>query len=101
MLNLSGRCQTYLTRKHNPAEGFNSMKRQRSDKGGIRWDESNLAENEQIKAELAPRKIDEPKTPYHGRIDLAEEGGEACIPQKVARCHAGLLVLLQIQTGTP
>lgn len=29
------------------------------------WDEQNLAENEKIKAELAPVKITEPKTPYH------------------------------------
>ena len=60
------------------------MKRQRSEKGGIRWNESNLAENEQIKAELAPRKIDEPKTPYHVRIDPVEEGGQACVCQKAA-----------------
>jgi hypothetical protein len=33
-------------------------------KRGIVWDESNLAENELIKAELNPTKITEPKTPY-------------------------------------
>ncbi|KAH7624773.1 hypothetical protein Ndes2526B_g00142 [Nannochloris sp. 'desiccata'] len=33
-------------------------------KGGIKWDEDNLEENERIKKELNPRKIDEPKTPY-------------------------------------
>ncbi|GMH39015.1 hypothetical protein BSKO_06913 [Bryopsis sp. KO-2023] len=31
----------------------------------IRWDEGNLSENERIKAELNPRKIEEPKTPFH------------------------------------
>eukprot|EP00803_Ostreobium_quekettii_P003647 evm.model.scf_1754.3 EVM.evm.TU.scf_1754.3 scf_1754:30618-33583(-) len=31
----------------------------------ISWDEGNLVENERIKAELAPTKIEEPKTPFH------------------------------------
>ena len=33
------------------------------------WDEGNLARNEDIKAELNPTKIDEPKTPYHAPVD--------------------------------
>eukprot|EP00798_Chlamydomonas_sp_ICE-L_P021339 gene21339-28274_t len=35
-----------------------------SKKGSIVWDEKNLEENERIKAELIPCKINEPKTPY-------------------------------------
>jgi hypothetical protein len=34
-----------------------------------KWDEDNLTLNEQIKAELAPTKIEEPKTPYHAPMD--------------------------------
>lgn len=37
----------------------------RKKKGGVQWDEQNLEENERIKLELNPTKIDEPKTPYH------------------------------------
>ena len=33
------------------------------------FDEANLAENERIKAELNPTKIDEPKTPYHPPLE--------------------------------
>ncbi|EFN54038.1 hypothetical protein CHLNCDRAFT_136100 [Chlorella variabilis] len=43
-------------------------------KGSIRWDEENLEENERIKKELNPRKIDEPKTPYLSPMDTDEEG---------------------------
>lgn len=52
------------------------MKRTRSDKagGGIKWDETNLEENEKLKAELNPRKIDEPKTPYVGPYDEQDHG---------------------------
>ncbi|KAK9838906.1 hypothetical protein WJX74_005761 [Apatococcus lobatus] len=45
------------------------MKRTSSEREGARnvvWDECNLEANEQIKAELKPRKIEEPKTPYLG-----------------------------------
>jgi hypothetical protein len=38
-------------------------------KGGVQWDEQNLEENERIKLELDPTKIDEPKTPYHPSKD--------------------------------
>ena len=38
-------------------------------RGRAVWNEVNLAENEQIKAELNTTKIDEPKTPYHAPID--------------------------------
>lgn len=48
----------------------------------IRWDEGNLSENERIKAELDPVRIEEPKTPYHSPPrdeedfdDLVEGGG--------------------------
>lgn len=33
-------------------------------RSGVRWDEANLVENEKVKAELNPKKITEPKTPY-------------------------------------
>ena len=44
-----------------------------------RRDEDNLEENERIKKELNPRKIDEPKTPYlspQGTEDEAEMLGK-------------------------
>ncbi len=31
---------------------------------------ANLEENDKIKAELKPVKISEPKTPYHGPLDM-------------------------------
>ena len=56
------------------------MKRTNSDREGARtvvWDEGNLEANEQIKAELKPRKIEEPKTPYLGPMSSDEmETGE-------------------------
>ena len=53
---------------------------------GITWDEDNLAENERIKAELNPQKINEPKTPWQellpdDDIDLPAldlDGGGTC-----------------------
>ena len=50
------------------------MKRQRSARRseGLKWDEDNLKTNAQIVAELAPRKITEPKTPFR-RAD-SEDG---------------------------
>jgi len=36
-------------------------------------DEENLEENEKIKQELNPRKIDEPKTPYLSPLDTDDE----------------------------
>lgn len=55
------------------------MKRSRPDnnkKGGIQWDEANLEENVKIKAEINPRKINEPKTPYHGPMEEEPGCGE-------------------------
>lgn len=46
-------------------------------------DEDNLEKNEKIKAELNPRKIDEPKTPYLSPLETSDEdhdmldGGDA------------------------
>ena len=38
-------------------------------RGGIRWDEGNLAANEAVKATLPPVKIPEAKTPYAPPLD--------------------------------
>lgn len=35
----------------------------------IRWDEENLQQNEIIKQQLNPQRIDEPKTPYVHTIE--------------------------------
>ena len=51
------------------------MKRTTSEREGGRnvvWDEGNLEANEQIKAELKPRKIEEPKTPFLGPMSSDE-----------------------------
>ncbi|KAJ9526915.1 hypothetical protein QJQ45_017708 [Haematococcus lacustris] len=40
-------------------------------KGGLKWDEANLDENEKIKSELPVVKITEPKTPYHAPLDVS------------------------------
>ncbi|KAI8112179.1 hypothetical protein M9434_003503 [Picochlorum sp. BPE23] len=45
--------------------GCQKKKEKKKKKGGVKWDESNLEENERIKRELNPTKIDEPKTPYY------------------------------------
>eukprot|EP00887_Chlorella_sp_A99_P002378 scaffold10.g2378.t1 len=42
-------------------------------KGNITWDEDNLEENERIKKELNPRKIEEPKTPYLSPMETEDE----------------------------
>ena len=42
--------------------------------GKVKWDERNLEENEAIKADINPTKIDEPKTPYHR--PLSDEGDD-------------------------
>lgn len=49
-------------------------------KRGVRWNESNLAENEIVRAEIRQScaKIDEPKTPYHHDDEDMTEG--ACDP---------------------
>lgn len=49
----------------------------------IQWDESNLSQNEKIKAELNTTKIEEPKTPFHsppqGEFDVdGEITGNCC-----------------------
>jgi hypothetical protein len=42
-----------------------------SSKASFQWDEKNLQENEELKAEMGPRmKIDEPDTPYHPSFDI-------------------------------
>lgn len=46
-------------------------------KGGVQWDEQNLEENERIKQELNPTKIDEPKTPYHHSEEENLSDGES------------------------
>lgn len=38
-------------------------------KKGLRWDESNLQENEKIKSSFQFTKINEPKTPYYSYLE--------------------------------
>ena len=49
------------------------MKRALATGKNVVWDETNLAENERIKAELNPTKINEPKTPYHSPLDTDDD----------------------------
>ena len=54
------------------------------------WDEDNLAVNELIKADLAPSKIDDPKTPYHAPLspDTGVIDGELAEPTTELRVRA-------------
>ena len=54
-------------------------------RGRAVWNEVNLAENEQIKAELNTTKIDEPKTPYHAPIDEDIGNILLCLPSCLVR----------------
>ncbi|KAK2075962.1 hypothetical protein QBZ16_001298 [Prototheca wickerhamii] len=40
---------------------------------GVRWDEANLEANEDIKRDLNPTKITEPKTPYRSPLETDDE----------------------------
>lgn len=68
-------------------------------KRGVRWNESNLAENELVRAEIrqgCPR-IDEPKTPYHHDEDIEDiveedvetNGTERLADTRDQACHDG------------
>ncbi|KAL6765207.1 hypothetical protein V8C86DRAFT_2463233 [Haematococcus lacustris] len=63
-------------------------------KGGLKWDEANLDENEKIKSELPVVKITEPKTPYHAPLDGDEASLEPMlldgVPAGAAHDHADL-----------
>lgn len=49
----------------------------------IRWDEENLANNEVIKQQLNPQRIDEPKTPYVHTVEPDDDadGGALCVSE--------------------
>ena len=56
-------------------------------KSGIKWDEGNLAENEEERLTANRTKIDEPKTPFHR---LEEDGEEPmAYPPKAPPAKAG------------
>ncbi|KAK9915909.1 hypothetical protein WJX75_005872 [Coccomyxa subellipsoidea] len=64
----------------------------------IHWDEANLEENEKIKSDLMPTKINEPKTPYHAPLgeddDLDEDAADMApltLEDDDARTPAGSL----------
>ena len=42
----------------------------------IRWDEENLQQNEVIKQQLNPQRIDEPKTPYVHTIEPDDDNAD-------------------------
>ena len=73
----------------NPELLSDAMKRTSSEREGGRsvvWDEGNLEANEQIKAELKPRKIEEPKTPYLGYMSSDDMDTGAQPDQLEALC---------------
>ena len=55
-------CRTARSRRHSPRACALRCR-----------DEQNLEENEKIKAELAPTKINEPKTPYLSPMETEDE----------------------------
>ena len=59
-------------------------------RGGVKWDEGNIAENEAYAAANPKMKIEEPKTPFH----RMEEDGETphAFPPKAAPAKAEPLV---------
>lgn len=58
--------------------------------GGVKWDESNLQENEIIKAAMQPMtKIKEPKTPYHGPSACDSDSDSAMQMEQLALDREG------------
>lgn len=77
------------------------MKRTRSDhkKGGIQWDEANLEENDKIKSEINPRKIKEPKTPYHGPMEEEPGCGELGMSPLILEAEVNTALNLAYRQG--
>lgn len=62
----------------NGSLGGTHKRRGSSRSGGVKWDETNLQENEITKAAMQPLiKIREPKTPYHGPTEVESDSESA------------------------
>lgn len=67
-----------------------------------RRDEDNLEENERIKQELNPRKIDEPKTPYLSPLQTEDEQEETLgttIPP--SHCQSNMYIQTRFESWMP